>query len=352
MYVEELRNEEEWQDFVRAIPTATFYHTLEWKRVIQRTFGFVPAYLTVRDQGRIVGVCPGFITAVGRLRIYASLPNSDYGGPIFNSDYLTEGIQSLRDFLRGYCVDKGISYVKICFQGSVPGPFLEMPFTFIDRGKGIAEMDLKATPSEVVWQEMKGGARQKIRRFEREGFKVEEVSSSSGLKEFYSLYHDNMMYVRAPAYPYRFFQNMWNVIPSDEFHVWLVDGKSVLGGAACFVFGKTVYLVYIGINRELSLARHPVMPYLCWNFIKWAEERGFRYVSMGSTPSDPTHFYYNQKSHFGAKFLRQETASVPFSYDARALMLMRGKAISAWRIVRGFLPTNVKTSLERRLFLL
>jgi hypothetical protein len=352
MYVEELRNEEEWQDFVQTIPTATFYHTLEWKRVIQRTFGFVPAYLTVRDQGRIVGVCPGFITAVGRLRIYASLPNSDYGGPIFNSDYLMEGIRPLRDFLRGYCVDKEISYVKICFQGNVPGPFLEMPFTFIDRGKGIAETDLKATPSEVVWQEMKGGARQKIRRFEREGFKVEEVSSSSGLKEFYSLYHDNMMHVRAPAYPYRFFQNMWNVIPSDEFHVWLVDGKSVLGGAACFVFGKTVYLVYIGINRELSLTRHPVMPYLCWNFIKWAEERGFRYVSMGSTPSDPTHFYYDQKSQFGAKFLRQETASVPFSCDARALMLMRGKAVSAWRIVRGFLPTNVKTSLERRLFLL
>jgi len=352
MYVEELRDEKEWQDFVKAMPTATFYHTLEWKRVIQGTFGFVPAYLTVRDQRRIVGVCPGFITAVGRFRIYASLPNSDYGGPIFNNDYLIEGIRSLRDFLIGYCLDNEISYVKICFQGSVPGPFLGMPSTFVDRSKGIAETDLKATPPEFVWQEMKGWVRQKIRRFEKDGFKVEEISSSSGLKEFYSLYCDNMKHVRAPAYPYQFFQNMRSMIPSDEFRVWLVQGKSVLGGTASFFFGKTVYLVYIGIDRELSLARHPVMPYLCWNIIRWAEEHGFRYVSMGSTPSDPTHFYYSQKSHFGAQFLCQETASVPLTRDARALMLMRGKAVSAWRIVRGFLPTNVKTSLERRLSLL
>jgi hypothetical protein len=352
MYVEGLRDEKEWQDFVQAMPTATFYHTLEWKRVIQRSFDFVPAYLTVRDQGRIVGVCPGFITAVGRFRVYASLPNSDYGGPIFNGDYVDEGIRSLRDFLTGYCLDKEISYVKICFQGNVPGPFLEMPFTFVDRSKGIAEIDLKATPPEFIWQEMKARARKKIKRFEKEGLKMEEIGSSSGLKEFYSLYHDNMKHVRAPAYPYRFFQNMWNMIPSDEFHVWLVHGKSVLGGTACFVFGKTVYLVYIGIDRKLSLARHPVMPYLCWNLIKWAEEHGFRYVSMGSTPSDPTHFYHSQKVHFGAKFLHQQTASVPLSCDAKALMLMRGKAVSAWKIVREFLPTSLKTSLERRLFLL
>jgi hypothetical protein len=53
-----------------------------------------------------------------------------------------------------------------------------------------------------------------------------------------------------------------------------------------------------------------------------------------------------------SKYAIKIAHAVPLSCDARALMLMRGKAVSAWRIVRGFLPTNVKTSLERRLFLL
>jgi hypothetical protein len=352
MHVEELKNEKEWQDFVQAIPTATFYHTLEWKRVIQRTFGFVPAYFAVKDSGRIVGVCPGFITTLGKIRVYASLPNSDYGGPIFDSAYLTTGIRSLRDFMMGNGLDKEISYVKICFQGNVPRPFLEMPSTFIDRSKGIAEIDLRVTPPEFILQEMKGWVRQRIRGFERDGFKLEEVSSNSGLKDFYSLYHENMMHIRAPAYPYEFFESMRSMVSPDEFRVWLVDGKDVLGGTACFVFGRRLYLVYMGINRQLSSAKHPIMPYLCWNLIKWAEERGLRYVSMGSTPSTPTHFYHNQKTQFGARFLQQETAFVPLSCDAKALMLLRGKAVSAWKIVREFLPTNLKTSLERKLFLL
>lgn len=352
MHVEELKNEKEWQDFVQVVPTATFYHTLEWKRVIQRTFGLVSTYLTVRDQGRIVGVCPGFITTFWKFRIYASLPSSDYGGPIFSNTYLIDGTRSLRDFLTEYCLDKEISYVKICFQGSVPKPFLEMPFTFMDQSKGIAEIDLEATPSEFIWQKMKGWIRNKIRRFERDGFTVEEISSDSGLKEFYSLYHDNMTHIRAPAYPYEFFENMRNIIPPGEFRVWLVKGRSILGGTACFVFGNRLYLVYGAINRDLSSARYPVMPYICWNLIRRAEENGLRYVSMGSTPSNPMHRYYVQKARFGAKFKHQVTAFIPLSSNARVLMLMRGEAVSAWKVARKFLPADLKISLERRLFVL
>jgi predicted N-acyltransferase len=352
MHVEKLGNEKEWQDFVQATPTATFYHTLEWKRVIQKTFGFVPTYLTVKAQERIVGVCPGFITTPWKFRIYASLPSSDYGGPIFSGTYLSEGTRFLRDFLTEYCLDKEISYVKICFQGSVPKPFLEMPFTFMDQSKGIAEIDLKDTPSEFIWQNTKGWIRQKIRRFEKDGFTVGETSSNSGLKEFYSLYHDNMTHIRAPAYPYEFFENMRNIIPSEEFRVWLVNGKSILGGTACFVFGNRLYLVYGAINRDLSSARHPIIPCICWNLIRWAEEHGIRYVSMGSTPSNPMHRYYVQKARFGAKFNHQVTAFIPFSSNARALMLMRGKAVSAWKAVRRVLPADLKTSLERRFFAL
>jgi hypothetical protein len=93
MHVEELRNESEWEDFAKNIPEATFYHTIKWKKIIEKSFGFVPAYFTVKDQGEVAGICPGFITAPWLLRTYNSLPNSDYGGPLFKNAHLARALR-------------------------------------------------------------------------------------------------------------------------------------------------------------------------------------------------------------------------------------------------------------------
>jgi serine/alanine adding enzyme len=351
MHVEELRNESEWEDFAKNIPEATFYHTIKWKKIIEKSFGFVPAYFTVKDQGEVAGICPGFITAPWLLRTYNSLPNSDYGGPLFNNAHLVKGRTCLRDFLAEYCSENQISHAKLCFLGDVPKQFSDVPFTYTDRSKGIVEIDLKATPSEFIWTNLLSKKiRQITRHFEKDSFRLEEIRSKSGLKEFYSLYDTNMRHIHAPAYSYSHFENMWNMLPSQEFRVWLIRGNQNIGGSACFVHGERLYLVYAGINRKLDLRRYNVMPYLCWNLIRWAEEHGLRYVSMGSTPSDPTNTYHHLKMRFGAKFLQQDTALVPFDYSARTLLTVRSKAVSGWKAVRGLLPSNFRILLEHRLY--
>lgn len=351
MQAEELKNDKEWEDFVQTIPEATFYHTIKWKRIIEKSFHIPPAYLILRDRGKIVGVCPGFVTTLWGLKIYSSLPNSDYGGPLFDSTYSNGATRFLRDSLKRYCSEKEISYAKLCFLGSVPEQFSDMPFTRIDRGKGIAEIDLKDTPSDIIWKKILSKKdRNKIRRFEKDDFRFEEVKSKSGLKEFYSLYHSNMMHIRASAYPYSFFESLWDMLPSEEFRVWLVTGERSLGGIGCFTYQQRLYVTYAAINRTLNLSKYALIPYMLWNLIRWSEEHGLRYSSMGSTPSDPANSYYHQKLGFGAKFLQQETVLIPFSYSAKALLIARKKATSTWKTARDFLPTNFKTLLERRLF--
>ena len=350
--VEELKNDREWEDFVQTIPEATFYHTIKWKNIIEKSFRFVPAYLTIKDREEIVGVCPGFVTAPSRFRIYSSLPHSDYGGSLFKSAYSARGASFLLNFLTKYCSAMKISYAKLCFLCNVPKQFSNVPFTRIDRSKGIPETDLKTTSSEFIWKALPRIVRRKIRHIEKEGFKFEEINSKSGLKEFYSLYRSNMRYIRASAYPYEFFENLWDTLPSEELKGWLLTGNRILGGSLSFVYRQTLYSTFIGINRKTTSNQHnlSVVPYFIWNRIKWAEENGLRYVSMGSTPSDPTHFYYRQKMQFGAKFFQQEIALIPFNYNAKALLKIREKAIPAWKNIRNLLPTNVKTLLEDRLF--
>jgi len=351
MYVEELRNESEWEDFIETIPEATFYHTIEWKKIIEKSFGFVPAYLTIKDQGEIAGVCPGFVTTPLGFRIFTSLPNSDYGGPLFSKAHLARGMTFLRNFLTGYCSENGISHSKLCLLGDSPKQFLEMPFTHIDRSKGIVEIDLKATPPEFIWSKLLSGeVRRRIKRFENDGFRLEQIRSRSELEEFYCLYRSNMRYIHAPEYSYRFFENIWSKMSSGEFRVWLVNGRLSLGGTACFVYRKRLYLVYVGINRKLDLSRYNVTPYMCWSLTKWADEQGLRYVSMGSTPANPQDSHYRLKIRFGAKFIQQNTVLIPYTYNAKTLFAVRNSVVSSWKAVRSILPTNFKTSLERRLF--
>ena len=58
MFVRELENTREWEDFLKVTPGGTFYHSIKWKNVIERSFSHPTVYLVVKDEnGRLVGIC-------------------------------------------------------------------------------------------------------------------------------------------------------------------------------------------------------------------------------------------------------------------------------------------------------
>src|SRR6202158_6589476 len=58
MRVEPFAACDEWDDFVRRAPDATFFHRAGWKDVLEQAFGFRSHFLTARCDGRLVGVLP------------------------------------------------------------------------------------------------------------------------------------------------------------------------------------------------------------------------------------------------------------------------------------------------------
>ena len=117
MHVEELKNKREWETFLQDSTDGTFYHSLKWKEVIQKSFHHSALYLTIKDtNGTIVGICPGFIMSSLHMKTYYSTPCSDYGGPVIAGHYVEQASFSLRSFLQRFCSDKDITYAKICFM--------------------------------------------------------------------------------------------------------------------------------------------------------------------------------------------------------------------------------------------
>jgi len=349
MYVEELKDEREWEAFLQASPEGTFYHSLKWKEAIQRSFPYSAFYLTIKDKdGMIVGICPGFILSFMHIKIYQSIPHSDYGGPIIARHCIHQASLSLRFFLQKVCPNMDVAYAKFHFTDDNWRQFFFSPLGYVNAPQGVVEIDLKSTPSDFLWHKIfSQNRRRKIRLVEREGFQAQEATTKSDLKDFYRLYCKNMKHLGATPYPYQFIENLWRVLYPENLRIWLVEKHKRIAGILFFKYGQKSYAAYDGLDREQRI--HGLINYIRWQEIKKAEEEGLRYVSFGSTPNDPKHPYYIQKMSFGNSFHKQKTVWYPLSSMGCILLQTRAKAVSTWKKIRKLLPTESRRILESKL---
>lgn len=257
---------------------------------------------------------------------------------------------SLQDFLQRFCSSMGVAYLKISFMNEELQRSFGWPLRYTTRGRGTVEIDLEATPSDFIWSSLfSKNRRWKMKRFEREGYEARQARGNSDLRDFYAVYHDNMKYIGARPYPYHFLENMWSLLYPLNLRIWVVAREKPIGGILVLKDARRTYWLLAGIDRRQAYARYPVVNYLLWKEIETAEEEGYRYVSLGATPSDPDNLYYLQKTSFGGSFEQQEVAYYPCSSTGRVLLQAKAKAVSRWKTIRGFVPIRFRRMVEREL---
>jgi hypothetical protein len=351
MSVEILEEDEEWTTFLKTIPNASFYHSLNWRDIIQRTFNYTPLYLTIRDDlGKIAGICPGFIKNSMHFKIYDSIAWSDYGGPIIKDHFSSRGMLLLRNFLQEFCSSAGIDYAKICFleeSGARARKLYKLPLAYIERAIGVMEIDLKTTSSDLIWKQIYSGRlRKRIRRVEREKIQIQEAQTKSELLEFYNLYVQNMKYIGGSPDPYKLIKNMWTKCYPGNLRLWLLRKEKIIGAELFLQTEEGSYDRYLAIDTRETKNRLSLSYYLRWQEIRRADQEGRKLVSFGSTSIDPSSQHHIQKKRAGASFHPQEIIWYPFTSTGRILLQARGAATPIWKATRGFLPVGIKRSLE------
>jgi predicted N-acyltransferase len=349
MIVEESKSENEWETFLQSSPGGTFYHSLKWKEVIEKSFPYTPLYLTIRDaNGKIAGICPAFITKSMNMGVYCSMPHSECGGPIISAPYVQQASLSLQSFLRNVSSNKSIACAKFSFQDNTLTRYFESPLGYVDTSVGLMEIDLKTTPSEFIWNKLfSQNRRRKIRLVDREGYHAQEARTRSDLRDFYNLYCQNMELINAPPNPYIFFENMWNTLYPSNLRIQLVEKNRRIAAVLFIRYRERLYAVYAGLDRTVRV--HGLLNYLWWKEITRAEEEGLRYVCLGSTPSDREHPYYVQKKSFGCSLMQQKTFWFPLNPVGCIILSTRAKAISTWKTLRSRLPEKFTRALRSRL---
>ena len=352
MYVEELNNTREWEDFVESMPTGTFYHSLKWKEVIEKSFPHRAIYLVVKDSsGKLVGVAPGFFTESIHTKIYDSIPHSDYGGPLIKTPHVSKVSIALLDFLKHLSSSRGVTYGKFLVIEKALKNHLSSQKGYAQSSLGVMEINLAKTPSQFIWNVLfSSNRRKKFKQMERRGFHVYEARTKSDLKAFYNLYLQNMEHIGASPRSFSFMENAWDTLFPSYLRIWILVNKEPVAAKLFFQFAKKSFSVFVGIKRDQpqTYTNVPASPinYLTWAEIKKAEEECISCVSLGTTPNDPSSEYFLRKSSMGSSFYPQWTVWTPFNTFGRVLVQMRSTSVSLGKTVRPFLPDTLTRILE------
>ncbi|WP_243361520.1 FemAB family XrtA/PEP-CTERM system-associated protein [Fundidesulfovibrio terrae] len=273
-----------WDAFVESMESASFYHKMDWLRVIRDSFSHdVHPLATTDGDGRILGILP--LVHI-RSRIFSnaliSLPFLNYGGVLATTP---AAAATLNEEARGLMKKLGCSFVEL---RHVKGHGLG------DRTRShkVTMTVPLSTDTAALWKSVASNARTKIRKAQKSGLTV-----SSGREElldgFYDVFARNMRDLGTPVYSKGFFHNILRAFPENT-RVFTVahEGKPVASGLAVW-FRGFFEVPWASSLKEWRVSCPNYL--LSWETMRHAAENGFTEFDFGrSTPGSGPYAYKKQ----------------------------------------------------------
>lgn len=211
-----------WDAFVQAHNRGTPYHTIAWRRVIERVFRHETFYLSATaGNGDIEGVLP-----LVRLKslmfgdFLVSIPYVNYGGA------LAVGARADGELMREACeLGRRLGARHVEFRDAIQRPD-EWPCR---TDKVIMERALPKDADELL-RDLGSKVRAQIKRPTKEGATVVHGGREL-LSEFYATFARNMRDLGTPVYPRKFFSVICELLPAaSRIVVVRIGGQPVAAG--------------------------------------------------------------------------------------------------------------------------
>ena len=194
-----------WNEFLGRHPRASVFHTVEWLKALQQTYGYEPVVFTTSPPGQELqngfAVCRVESWLTGHRLV--SLPFSDHCDPLIDNDHdQCAIIEALERELR----EKALRYIELPPMTALPHLTATLtqsnyPYTF-------HQVDLKPDLDALFLTFHKDSTQRKIRRAQREALVYEEGRSGALLDMFYDLLLMTRRRHQIPPQPRRWFENL------------------------------------------------------------------------------------------------------------------------------------------------
>lgn len=287
MRVEEIRlepgAERAWDEYVFGSPQAGVFHRYGWARVVQRSYGHRPIYLSASDGGQVRGLLP-LVLFRGPLgaRSLVSLPFLDEGGLCADGDDVK---QALWETALEVARREGARSVEL--RQRHPSGLALPPLG----AKVTVRLELAGDP-EVMWRRLDAKVRNQVRKAMSSGL-APAWCGLEGLDDFYTVFAENMRDLGSPVHARGFFASILDEFADTTRLLLVRDGSRTVAGGVCMVFRDTVFVPWASSLRQWR-SRCP-NNLLYWEVIRSACEKGLRWLDFGrSSPDSGTHRFKMQ----------------------------------------------------------
>lgn len=275
---------EAWDQYVRSTPHATFFHSIGWKTVIERTFGYQAFYLLAVEEERVSGILPLFyLKSLLFGRSLISVPFGVYGGIVADDQTVEE---SLLETAKALARQLRVQYLELRHleKHSFALPTKDLYATFRREIDGDVDQTFAAIP-------------RKQRRMIRQGIKygLQATLEDNCLEEFYGIYAHSLKHLGTPVFPLRFFRHLQQEFGEDCKILSIWHRGKMVAGVLTFFFKGCVMPYYGGALREYF--SYAVNDFMYWELMRYACEHGYRLFDFGRSKQGTG--AYDFKRHWG-----------------------------------------------------
>jgi hypothetical protein len=317
-------NENDWEAFNRLSHDGSYYHTIRWLKVLEKSFHLKNQCFLVYKDKDPVALCPLFEQKVKGVRILAPLPSSDLKHFVIEDSTDHELMKSIIDMSIRVAKERRCAFVILVNSNTISIETIRSVCS-MDKRKtipfnlnGYLTLDLHKNAPAYIWDNIfnsKDGQKKYIRRFERAGFEFRESKSRSDLGVFYEYYSQNLKQIGAAPFERSHFDVLFDECEKD-IRMTLLEANGVLAGGILAVLDSdmmVMHLRYMAINREMSNTFHP--PYaLYWEAINRAFNDGYREVCFGTNNKDANDKSYRIKKGFGCEYKDNYAEMIPTNF--------------------------------------
>jgi hypothetical protein len=273
-----------WDEFVANHPQGTAFHLSNWARVLQKTYGYIPHYLTLEDSDKkIKAGCPFFLIKSwltgDRL---VCLPFTDVCYPLVTSG---EDVKFLFSTVVEKAKREKVDYIEV--RGEYPDVSLQSLHFENHSYYKLFKLDLSQGINSI-WEGFDKSNRKQIGRAERANLRIEKSETEKDMKDFYLLNLATRRKHGVLSQPYDFFENIWQelILKGLGFVLLVKYQKLPIAGGVFFAYKDTVYYKFNASDRNY-LQYHP-NHLLQWQAIKYSRQNGYNYLDSGrAAPDNP-----------------------------------------------------------------
>lgn len=294
-----------WSELVSYSPQDihSIYQTYEWAHLMNESYSFIPIFLLVYEDSKIIGGQLFFEKPI--FSLFKAFESQ--GGPLVIDQDNFETVETA--IIENYGKIRDLSlYIltrpKISTNSSIR--YLEKGFrksifyTFL--------LNLNKNENEL-WESFHKHIRNSVRKAEKSKLKFIEADNWEKWSKFYQLHIDHSNKRGIAPKNQKFIEILYNrFIPKDMVRLFIAIEEDRVIGGMLFLQYQNIMTYYVGASDDNYCKCSP-NDFLMWNSIQWGIRNGIEILDLGDTwPNPKSHLYsiHKFKEKWGGILIRSD----------------------------------------------